>query len=153
ALNRFGKLGQATPIPTGEMSFLNLQRIFDEAAAWGRRYYSKGGFLRAIDDPAILAITESMAGTPPASAEAYCLQLAGAVCDVDESATAYSGREAGHYWIAQCMWDDPAEDQAAIAWSRRAAAQLAAVSLATNYVNEQADTGIARSAYGEAKYN
>lgn len=153
ALNRFGKLGQATPIPTGEMNFLNLQRLFDEAAAWGRRYYSKGGFLREIDDPANSAMSESMAGTPPASAEIYCLQLGGAVCDIDESATAYSGREAGHYWIAQCIWDDPAEDQAAVAWSRNAAARLAAVSLTTNYVNEQADTGIARSAYGDAKYN
>jgi FAD/FMN-containing dehydrogenase len=40
----------------------------------------------------------------------------------------------------------------AIAWCRQTARRLGEHSLNANYVNEQADTGIARSAYGEGKY-
>jgi len=152
ALSRFGKLGQATPIAGEETSFLTLQQSFDEHAAPGRRYYSKGGFLQVIDDTAVLAISESMAEAP-AVAEVYCLQLGGAVCDIEESTTAYSGRAAGHYWISQCVWDNPSDDDGAISWARDTANRLAALSLAANYVNEQSDTGIARRAYGEAKYD
>jgi FAD/FMN-containing dehydrogenase len=153
ALNRFGALGHATILSNGEMSYLELQRISDKRLAWGRRYYSKGGFVREMDDQVILAMAESMATVPIPEAEVYCLQIGGAVCDVDESATPYSGRAAGHYWIAECAWDNPADDHDAVSWGRGTANRLAALSLEANYVNEHSDTGIARSAYGEAKYN
>jgi FAD/FMN-containing dehydrogenase len=152
-LNRFGTLGHATILSNGEMSYIELQRVFDERLAWGRRYYSKGGFVREMDDQVISAISESMATLPIPEAEVYCLQLGGAVCDIDESATPYSGRAAGHYWIAQCAWDNPADDHDAVSWGRGTARRLAAMSLEANYVNEHSDTGIAHSAYGEAKYN
>jgi hypothetical protein len=40
------------------MNFLDLQRISDERLAWGRRFYSKGGFLHEIDDQAISGMLE-----------------------------------------------------------------------------------------------
>jgi hypothetical protein len=84
--------------------------------------------------------------------EVYCLQLGGAVCDLDEDATAYSGRAGAFYWISQGVWDSPDDDELAIAWCRRTARRLGDPSMTTNYVNEQADTGIAQSAYGRSKY-
>ena len=153
ALARFGAFGGATPASNGETTFIDLQRSSDERLAWGRRYYSKGGFLREIDDQAISTIANSIADAPTPESEVYCLQLGGAVCDVDESTTPYSGRAAGHYWIAQTAWDDPADDDRVISWGRATANRLAAISLKANYVNEQSDTGIARSAYGEDKYS
>jgi len=153
ALDRFGRLGEGTLVTTGETSFLDLQRASDERLAWGRRYYTKGGFLRDIDDQAILAMSESIAAVAVPEAEVYCLQLGGAVADIDESATPYSGRAGGHYWIAQCAWDSQADDLAAVSWGRGTANRLAAISLKANYVNEHSDTGIAESAYGEAIYN
>ena len=134
------------------LSFIQLQRAGDDALPWGRRYYSKGGFLAGLDDRVIDLISDSIAETPVPGLEIYCLQLGGAVADVDDNATAYSGREAGFYWIAQGAWDRPADDERAIAWCRRTAARLGEVSMNANYVNEQADTGVARSSYGESKY-
>jgi FAD/FMN-containing dehydrogenase len=134
------------------MSFLELQRASDEALAWGRRYYSKGGFLADMDDRVIEVIADSLGDAPLPELEVYCLQLGGAVSDVDEDATAYSGRAAAFYWISQGVWDDPHDDEAAIAWCRRTARRLGELSMSANYVNEQADTGIAHSAYGESKY-
>jgi hypothetical protein len=152
AIARFGTLGHATPVPDIPASFLDLQRASDERMAWGRRYYAKGGFFGEIDEAVVATIVERIAAAPTAEAEVYCLQLGGAVGDVDEAATPYAGRAAGHYWIANAVWDNPAEDSQSIAWGRETAARLAAHSLRVNYVNEQSDTGVAQDAYGAEKY-
>jgi len=89
---------------------------------------------------------------PVPGLEVYCLHLGGAVSDFDEDATAYSGRAGAFYWISQGVWDRPEDDEPAIGWCRQTARRLAERSLAANYVNEQADTGIARTAYGDGKY-
>ena len=67
---------------------------------------------------------------------------------------AYSGRDAGFYWIVQPIWEDPLMDEACIAWGRKGARSLAALSMERNYVNEQGDSSndIARQAYGSKKY-
>ena len=149
---RFAGFPGATQDPKTDMTFVELQRASDELFPWGRRYYSKGGFFGAMDDRVIEAMTEPVASMPVPGLEVYCLQLGGAVCDVDEDATAYSGRSAAFYWISQGAWERPEDDEKAISWCRRTAGQLMSRSLKTNYVNEQADTGVARGAYGEAKY-
>lgn len=151
-VERFSNLPGAILDPGLDMTFLELQRVSDEILPWGKRYYSKGGFLGSIDDRAVGIIAGAVADAPLPSLEVYCLQLGGAVCDVAEEATAYSGRAAEFYWISQGGWDSADDDKRAIAWCRRTADALAALSLKANYVNEQADTGIAQSSYGEAKY-
>ena len=138
--------------PKADMTFVDLQRASDELLPWGRRYYSKGGFLSVMDDHVVDVIADSIREAPVPGVEVYCLQLGGAVGDIDEDATAYSGRPAAFYWISQGVWDDPAEDEPAIAWCRRTAKRLGEHSMQANYVNEQADTGVAPSAYGDSKY-
>lgn len=149
----FGALGDTMSASLGPANFLDLQRANDERLAWGRRYYSKGGFLREVDDAVIAMLVEALATAPSPDSEVYILQLGGAVCDVEESATPYSGRAAGYYWIANGVWDDPAADSKSVAWGRSTAATLATHSLDANYVNEQSDTGVALAAYGDEKYN
>jgi FAD/FMN-containing dehydrogenase len=151
-IERFTGFPGAIQDPKVDMTFVELQRASDDLLSWGRRYYSKGGFFGAMDDRVIDAMTEPVASMPVPGVEIYCLQLGGAVNDIDEDATAYSGRAGAFYWISQGAWDRPGDDEKAIAWCRRAAGRLMSLSLKTNYVNEQADTGIARGAYGEAKY-
>ena len=138
--------------PQMNMTFLELQRASDELLPWGRRYYSKGGFLTEMDDRVIAVIADSIAEMPLPGLEVYCLQLGGAVSDVAEGATAYSGRAGAFYWISQGVWDRPEDDEPAIAWCRSTARRLGELSMKANYVNEQADTGVAQSAYGESKY-
>ncbi len=139
---------------TLNLSYCNFQSRNDDAVCWGRRYYSRGGFLRDLDDAAISLMVQSAAQSPTADSKIYVLQLGGAVRDVPEDATAYSGRAAAFYWIANPVWDDVADDVRCLDWGRNSARQLAALSLDANYVNEQGDSGseIARKAYGAAKY-
>lgn len=150
----FGALGRPESASLGSLTFLELQSMSDEHIAWNRRYYAKGGFLGDLDDDAIERMVDSIESAPTADAEFYVLQLGGAVCDIADDATPYTGRSAAYYWIAESGWDDEADDARFIAWNRMAGTRLAEISLSGNYVNEQGDVGgdIARAAYGDAKY-
>lgn len=86
--------------------------------------------------------------------EIYAVRLGGAVCDVDDAATAYSGRKADYYWIAEPVWDDPSDDARCLAWGREAAGHLASKAIDGNYANEQGDDdpSVAQLAHGADKY-
>jgi FAD/FMN-containing dehydrogenase len=154
ALAPFGRLAASATGGQGPVSFLDLQTRTDQHSAWGRRYYAKGGFVRHLDAAVVDHIADAVAEGPTDDAEVYVPQLGGAVRDVGEDATAYSGREAGFYWLVEPIWDDPADDVRCLAWGRRHGGRLAALSMEANYVNEQADTGGAfpEQAYGSSKY-
>ena len=154
ALAPFGRLTASATGGHGPVSFLDLQSRTDQHSAWGRRYYSRGGFVRDLDAALVDCFADVLAEGPTDHSEVYAPQLGGAVRDVDEDATAYSGREAGFYWLVEPIWDDPADDTRCLEWGRRHGGRLAALSMDTNYINEQADTGgdFPERAYGSAKY-
>lgn len=135
----YGALGQTTSASLGELSFLELQRLVDEEMAWDRRYYMKGLFLQEIDKSAIERMVQSIAEAPTAETEYYVLQLGGAVSDVDEDATAYSGRNAGFYCLMGVTWDDKEHDERLIGWGRTAARHMTEIAMSRNYVNEQTE--------------
>ena len=150
----FGKFSSEVSGRYGQTTFPDQQRRHDDIVSWGRRYYAKGGFISDIDDRVVTSLLTATASSPSPECEIYILQLGGAISDIGDDATAYTGRAAGYYWIAQPIWDDPAIDDKCFAWGRKAAAQLTEISLAGNYVNEQADASsdIAKKAYGASKY-
>jgi FAD/FMN-containing dehydrogenase len=154
AVEPLGAIGRTESGSVGEMTFLDLQRRSDDHMGWNRRYYSKGGYFQQMDDHTIDRMVDCVAKTPTADSEIYVLQLGGAVCDIDDEATPYTGRKAGFYWIVSSGWDHPADDERIVAWSRMAAGRLAEISMRGNYVNEQGDFGkeVAIAAYGEGKY-
>jgi FAD/FMN-containing dehydrogenase len=154
AVEAYGQLGTASSGSLGGVTFLELQSRLDDHFAWGRRYYAKGGFLGTIGLDAIDCVTASVASAPTPDCEIYVLQLGGAVSDVAEDATAYTGRHAGFYWIVEPVWDDPTDDARCISWGRETAARLSSLSMSGNYVNEQSDFGgdTTLKAYGEQKY-
>ncbi len=154
AVAPFGVLGRPESGSMGGVTFLDLQRRSDDRMAWNRRYYAKGGYLQEVDDRAVDRIVDSIATAPTPDAEVLVLQLGGAVSDIDDDATPYTGRAAGYYWIVESAWDRKADDERLVAWSRMAAGRLAEISMRGNYVNEQGDFGkeVALGAYGEKKY-
>ncbi|QRM55928.1 FAD-binding oxidoreductase [Sinorhizobium sp. BG8] len=153
-LSPFGGLATTGVGGVQSMSYLRLQSRNDAHYRWSRRYYAKGGFWSDIGDEAVDRLIEAVASAPTPDCEVYALQLGGAVSDVDEAATAYSGRSAGYYWLAEPVWDEAADDERCIGWGRSVADDLADRSIKANYVNEQGDagSGVALGAYGVAKY-
>jgi FAD/FMN-containing dehydrogenase len=154
ALSPFGTLADGASGGLEKLPYLTLQSRNDVAFAWSRRYYAKGGFWSDISDEAIEHIIEAIAEAPTHDCEIYAIQLGGAISDISGEATAYTGREAGYYWLAEPIWDDMADDNSCIAWGRKTGRLLSDASIAGNYVNEQGDTGssVARESYGPAKY-
>ena len=83
------------------------------------------------------------------------IQLGGAVTDVDDEDTAYSGRSNAYYYVVTGVWDDPGDREAAMKWGRETATLFSEASgVTSNYVNEQSDSSrdFVRHAYGEKKY-
>lgn len=150
----FGQLGDDAQGGLMNFSYRDFQSRNDTSARWGRRYYSRGGFFRDLDNTSVAMMVDAAAKAPTEDSEIYALQLGGAVSDMAEDATAYSGRAAGFYWIANPVWDVAADDAACLDWGRRSARQLMARSMDANYVNEQSDSGseVAEKAYGAVKY-
>ncbi|CAN7423676.1 FAD-binding oxidoreductase [Rhizobium sp. LjRoot30] len=153
-LRRYGRLARAESEVFGSDTYLDLQSRNDTHFAWGRRYCAKGGFLDAIDGAVIDCMLEGVACAPTADCEFYVMQLGGAIADIAEDATAYSGRKANFYWLVEPVWDLPADDERCLAWARHWAKRLAALSQEGNYVNEQGDIGrqVSFDAYGAEKY-
>lgn len=152
-LSPFGCLAGSGEGEMSAMPFLHLQNRNDVHFAWSRRYYAKGGFWSDINGDIVDAMLEQIVLAPTPDCEFYITQLGGAVADVPEEATAYSGRQAGYYWISEPVWDNPTDDERSIGWGRSAARSMADPSIAANYVNEQSDTAIASGAYGASKYD
>jgi FAD/FMN-containing dehydrogenase len=154
ALSPFGALADGASGGLENLSYLTLQSRNDAAFAWSRRYYAKGGFWSDISDQAIEHIIEAIAHAPTPDCEIYAIQLGGAVSDIPDDATAYTGRDAGYYWLSEPIWDDMADDDRCITWGRATGRLLSDASITGNYVNEQGDTGsnITHDAYGPEKY-
>ena len=154
-ISPFGSLAGEGTGTCGPSDFVAFQSRSDEHARWGRRYYAKGGFLAELSEEAIDCMTAAMRSSPSVDSEIYVLQLGGAISDISDHATAYSGRGAQYYWIVQPIWDDRKLDSNCLTWGRRIAAQLATLSMEGNYVNEQADFGgdVAVKAYGAEKFD
>lgn len=154
ALAPFGELAGPGSGSMGRMPYLQLQSRHDEDFAWSRRYYAKGGFWREVSDDAIEHIGKAIADAPTRDCEIYVLQLGGAISDIADATTAYTGRGAGYYWLSEPIWDNAADDDVCIGWGRTAAKWLSDPSIEGNYVNEQADAGesVALDAYGSVKY-
>ena len=103
----------------GRTSYLDLQQAFDPFFPTGElRYYQKSLFLDALTDEAIDAIVARAEQRPHYRVLLDVWQLGGAISDVAEDATAYSGREHPYLLAIDATWEEPADDDRVIEWSR-----------------------------------
>lgn len=135
----------------GPMPYTALQQSFDAGAPEGTRAYWKAHYVNEITDAFIEAVLEraetlvgslSMVGIEP---------MGGAVARVDSTATAYPHREARYSFGIFGGWMDPADDEAAIEWTREfhdAVAPYATGGVYANYLDGD-DSEKVHSAFGE----
>ncbi|MDW4550443.1 FAD-binding oxidoreductase [Defluviimonas sp. D31] len=151
----FGNLAGPGEGGLEDLDFLTLQSRSDDFVRWGRRYYGKGGFFSALESVSIREMADLSISAPNEDSEFYMIHLGGAVSDVSDDATAYTGRRAQFFWLAQAIWDDARDDEQCISWGRQAGQRLDVLSQTGNYINEQSDVGqaVAERAYGKTKYD
>jgi len=117
------------------MPYRQLQTLFDDAFARGRRYYFKSNFTRAISDDAIATLVEQFASAPSKMSMVYFQQLGNAANRIGASDTAFSHRDALCEWGCDAVWLDPSEDAANIAWARQVAEAMRPFTSGSDYVN------------------
>ena len=93
------------------LPFVEHQRRHDDLVAWGRRYYTKGGYFNALNGTAISRLLAASEDLPGPDAEIFLMQLGGAVADVDDATTAFTGRDADSSGSVQPIWDEAAGDE------------------------------------------
>jgi len=76
----------ATPMP-----YVELQKMLDEANAWGFHCYDKGCYVEALSDDVIDALTEHFPKKISPLSLVLFYRLDGAFSRVEEDATAFSG--------------------------------------------------------------
>lgn len=136
-------------------SYLATQRLSDEATAWGRRFSMRSDFLRSLPGEVVAAWVDRVDSVPEGASGAYsvwsCGGAMGAVSDAD---TAFTGRAALYWAAAEVQWDDSDLDDTCRAWGREALVEAQPYASGGRYVNDVAEVedGLARSIYGDAKY-
>jgi hypothetical protein len=142
----------ATPVAevVDEVSYVELQSSADQAMTHAMRRYWKGHYLRDLPDAAIEAFLSR--GGPVSAGEfqanASFQAYGGAIGQVGMGETAFSHRDAKFEFVSLAGWEDPAEDGARMAASRRFSAAMEPFASGV-YVNGLADEGAAgvRDAY------
>ena len=137
------------------MPYLDVQHLNDDAMDWGHRFYMKSAFLPALPDAVVERCVEHAGRVPTGADGSFSFWSCGrATAAVPEAATAFTGRAAAVWAAVEIQWDDPALDDECRSWVRAATADIEPHALAGRYVNDEADAeaGLARAIYGEAKY-
>ena len=104
---------------SGRTRYLDLQQGFDPFFPAGEhRYYQGSIYLDSLDDEVIADILDRAESRPDPRVLYYVWNLGGAITDVPEHATAFSGREHPYLLAIDCKWDDPEVDEAVLDWAR-----------------------------------
>jgi FAD/FMN-containing dehydrogenase len=135
----------------GTRPYLDIQSMYDADSEWGMRYYSLGGFANDLGPMTIAAVVDHAADAVGESGFSATGQ-GGAMADMEERATAFTGRSASLRVTAENLWRDVAEDDVSIDWCRRAMAIVEHELAVGRYVNEVFEDGTDPAAiYGADK--
>ena len=136
------------------MPYTVLQTLIEGPNQPGHRNYWRAENLSSLDDAAIDAFVAQAEGIRSPFTQLIILPVGGAIARTADDATALSGRHAPWQYHALALWDDPADDDANIAWARGVSDALAPhvePGVFLNFTSDQGESRV-RSSYG-AKYD
>ncbi|WP_265109028.1 FAD-binding oxidoreductase [Halosolutus halophilus] len=110
----------ATPIAdlSGPMDYADLQSMLDEDYPDGLRYYWKSIFLTKVSDEVVDLMRRYTESAPSALSTVDLWHLGGAVAEVPRDATAFWHRDKPYMLTFEANWEEPADDEANVAWGR-----------------------------------
>ena len=117
------------------LSFLSLQTMADSDFPHGRRYYSKSGYFKSLDDHSIEAMASALSANPSATNEIELAYLGGAAARVSAEETAFGDRSSPFLMNLLGNWSNADGDAANIAWIRGVFAKLRPATTPGVYVN------------------
>jgi FAD/FMN-containing dehydrogenase len=136
----------------GPLPYTALQSLLDAAFPHGQHSYWKSSMMRSIDDEAIGIMTEHFASVPSSKTVVLIEHYHGAYARVTPTDTAFNHRADPHNFVTISVWDDPAETERNVQWTRDLYEAIDPYLSRGVYVNVlDSDEGFARvkAAYGE----
>jgi FAD/FMN-containing dehydrogenase len=103
---------------SGTLPYFDLQRSLDAYFPAGLRYYWKALYLDRFGDAAISQTVDWSRGRPSPRTLVIIRHCGGAIGRVDAEATAFGDRSAEWMLSIDSTWDDPADDEVNISWTR-----------------------------------
>jgi hypothetical protein len=100
------------------LSFLDLQTMADSDFPHGRRYYTKSGYFKTLDDSSIDYLIEAVCSLPSSETQIEFAYLGGAAAQLSADETAFGDRSAPFIMNLLAHWSEPAADAANITWVR-----------------------------------
>jgi FAD/FMN-containing dehydrogenases len=100
------------------ISYLALQTMADGEFPHGRRYYTKSGYCKTLDDNAIDVMVQSLANVPSPMSQIELAYLGGAVRRVGASDTAFGDRSSPFVINLLGNWAQASEDDSNVSWVR-----------------------------------
>jgi FAD/FMN-containing dehydrogenase len=116
------------------MPFLAAQQLFEHDYPDGRRYYWKSVYLDEISDELIEVLGNYAAKRPSPLSDIEIWSLGGALSRVNPQDSALARREQYLFGL-EANWDDPAEDEANLAWARALFADVQRFATGGSYLN------------------
>jgi len=139
------------------LPYLELQKLLDEANAWGSYGYEKGTYLRDLSDPVIEVITSWVRRKNSPKSALLIYRLDGAFSQVGDDQTAFSGGRSPRYGaFIEGITAEAGSLAAERGWVRGfwEALRPHALGSGDGYINgvaEHSSDGV-RGSYGTAKY-
>jgi FAD/FMN-containing dehydrogenase len=100
------------------VSYLVLQTMADREFPHGRRYYTKSGYFKALDDRSIEHMVQSLATIASPANMIELAYLGGAAARIASKETAFGDRGSPFVLNLIANWSDASDDAANIAWTR-----------------------------------
>jgi FAD/FMN-containing dehydrogenase len=137
---------------SGPMPYVAMQSSLDALFPSGQLYYWKSLFGNRLTDDVVTAIAALGAARPTPQTLIALRGLGGALGRVPEEATAYGNRDALFNLSLDATWQEPADSERNVAWTRQSWARMRALTGGGAYVNfaglGEENDALARSAYG-----
>jgi FAD/FMN-containing dehydrogenase len=131
-LRSFGPIADLTE----RMSWLKVQQFFDEDYPNGLRYYWKSTMARELTDPLIEALVEQTQHRPSLLTSIDIWALGGAYARADAGAIAFGGDRRAPFMVNyESNWEDPAQDEANVGWTRASLAESRRLIGGATYLN------------------
>ncbi len=127
----------AAPIAdlSGPVPFVELQQLFDADYPDGDRYYWRSLHLPGLSDEVIERTIAWTMTRPSLRTTLDLWHLGGALSRVEPAATAYGDRSAPFLLAVESNWEDPADDDANLAWTRDCVDAFEELSTGREYLN------------------
>jgi hypothetical protein len=106
------------------VSFLDLQTMADSDFPHGRRYYTKSGYFKRLNDSTIDRLVEAASTIPSSDTQIELAYLGGAAARISAEETAFGDRSAPFIMNLLASWGEASADAANVSWVRTLFNQL-----------------------------